>query len=317
MHSMKRRRVEKVHCTQHDLRSIADDVLLRIFQLALHWSRFFFHYRRVCKKWYRCSLLRQATRFWGFHHRFLDDGVCFGLSRICSGIRSITSYSWGKITETGVRALASLSNLSKFEIYGHGYSYPSVTSDSLQALSVLEQLEILSLSSFSLAQDQALNLDFVAGLRSLRELRLSHSRISDASLACLEGKNHLRVLRISFCSGNITTHGLRVLRSLTELREFHISDIDFSDVDSVAVVRMLVGLRSLRKVMLGQLRVNDTSVQALSAALPEMTELHLESENAGNDAARFNFVATFALPCLDYLSVSLHFCPPPRCTVSR
>ena len=207
----------------------------------------------------------------------------------CRGLRFL-DLQWSSVTDTGVRALAALSALSHLTLNVCGKDGP-LTSDAMQALGALGQLEELSVYGACQTEEHGLKLDFVAGLKSLRELQLDNSRISDAGLAALEGMSHLRELSLVCCTGNFTTSGLRVLRSLTGLQEIAIEMEESVDlqIDDVALTQILVGLRSLQNIHLGYIRVSDASVQTLYAAFPKWTSLFLMSEAMTDVAARSTF----------------------------
>ena len=238
--------------------------------------------------------------FWGNCLQYIKDSDCLAISKIYSNLHSV-KLRWCKITDTGVRALTALSALSRLELQVYELKSCNclLTSDGLQVLGVLDKLEKLSIAGACLTEEHGLKLDFIADLRSLLELKLDYSKITDTSLACLEGNSHLRKLSLYGCKGKITTYWLlRALRPLTELQKFRIrfsfrqmhreTHVD-QLIDASAVIRILSKLRSLRKLHMGMLRVDDAMIQTLCDVSPELISLNFHAKNITDIAIRSCF----------------------------
>jgi Leucine rich repeat len=119
-------------------------------------------------------------------------------------------------------------------------------------------------SSYWLSDAGLAHLD---GLARLKELDLSHSRITNAGLVHLKGMNSLEQLDLS--RNAITDAGLVHLSGLTSLQALSLRG---TDVTSTGVMH-LKGLTNLRSLDLMGTDVDEVALQELRRALPSVSVL--------------------------------------------
>jgi Leucine-rich repeat (LRR) protein len=115
------------------------------------------------------------------------------------------------------------------------------------------------------------DLEILAGLTHLRELRLSRTDITDAGLKHLKGLIELQYLNISHTK--ITDAGLEQLKDLTGLQTLHITNFSVTDA-GLKHLKGLVDLRYLNLCLCAQ--VTDAGMEHLKG-LAKLQRLDLDS----------------------------------------
>ena len=273
---------------------MSDEVLVGIFYFAITDLISFFQYQSVCKQWHSCGdrvMQFLAPKFIG-----ITDRGCLAVS---SKLRNLVCIHLNDcaITDMGVHNLTNLSALRFLSLQNSVHKRGTLTSDGLQALGSFTQLEVLQLINVCVAEDNGLQLAFLAGLKSLWNLVLEGLKLTDTGLVRLPGIR-LRSLSLSSINIDVSTHGLhRILSCLAELQQFYMCNSMWGDhlhIENTADCKQILAeLRSLRAITLVDLVLNDVEVEILCSTLPEIRVLRLEIEGQLTDvAARFHFLTT-------------------------
>lgn len=146
----------------------------------------------------------------------------------------------------------------------------------LADLSELRELDLgADMPTSRLGPDDVAHL---AGLRSLRALRLANTVAGDGGLAHLSGLVELRSLDVA--SAGVTSAGLAHLRGLRELRRLDLSDSDLS-AEGLAHLR---GLTRLETLVLTTARGVDAAGLEQISGLGALRDLSLDSTDVGDGA---------------------------------
>ena len=240
-------------------------------------------------KWHLCSVNHPVLQFLRPNLSNLNDRDCLTLSTSCRSLRFLHLQQCN-ITDTGLRALASLPYLLDLKL--DQCDAVACTSDGLQVLGTLTQLEKLCIENVCRGEQHGLKLGFVTQLKCLRKLSLDHSKITDVGLADL-GTSSLTSLSLVNCLGTVTTSGLQRVARLNDLRELELGDFMGhtvnNQIDIVAVVQALPKGRELRKLHVGSIRFDDTAAQSVCDVCPELTSLSFSSSPITDIGARSRF----------------------------
>ena len=142
-----------------------------------------------------------------------------------------------------------------------GPSSENIDDRVLQNLSSLPRLEMLNLEGCDQFTDAGLR--HVSGLRHLRDLRLSETKVTDKGLDALRGLRELKHLSLEQTA--VTDAGLANLASLKQLEELWLMDTAVTN----ACIEHLAKLTNLQKLDLDFTYLTPEGVKKLRLALPQ------------------------------------------------
>ena len=290
---------------------LPDAILTRVFQFATqNLRKDYFTYITVCMKWRRSSQQYPVLQFVKPFYNKIGDRGCLALSESCKSLRFL-HLEQCDITDTGLRALAKLSSL--FELWLQRLT--AVTSDGLQALGALTQLNNLLLFGLCRGAEQhGINLAFVTKFKCLRELRVIYSKITDTGLAGLVGTSSLTALGLDGHGGDRDAFYtmpvlLRVMKHLHELQDLSLSQQYHrsSLIDVAKVVQTLPKQHLLRTLDLQGFMFDESIALAVRDGCTGLTSLDVDSCGMTDDAIRSHFCTTPSIsPKTFCLSVLAH-----------
>ena len=176
-----------------------------------------------------------------------DPGARFGL---CLNLT--------KVTDAGLKELASLKSLEALYLAGNGPGNETqITDVGLKKLAGLKSLQILDVRGTKVT---GAGLKELAGLKNLQELYLTGCQVTDAGLKELAGLRSLEVLHLG--NTKVTGAGLKELAGLESLQALYLYDTPLTD----AGLEHLAALKSLRYLNLAHCSgVTDAALKDLGA----------------------------------------------------
>ena len=172
-----------------------------------------------------------------------------------------------RVTDRGLAGLAALPRLGSLRVTGAA----RVSGRGLGALAALPGLGTLDLSRCPIDDEGLLA---IGGLRSLRELHLAQTAITDRGMAALAKLPDLRVLDLT--NVRIGDAGLAHLAGLSRLEELHVWSDSVTDAGLATIGR----LPSLTSLDLRCPKVTDDGIARLAPLGPRLTGLILHSDAA-------------------------------------
>lgn len=185
---------------------------------------------------------------------FTNDFTSDSLANL-KGLANLESlYLMGgtELPDLGLESIRGLRNLKYLEIVGS-----TVTDRSMLALADMTNMEVLALESDNISD---LGLAAVRKMENLSELRIrgrreSPSLITDDGVALVSGLKNLKELELSY--SKVTNKGLARMASLTKLESLILDGCKVGDEG----LRNLMGLKKLRWLTVHESNVGDAGLE--------------------------------------------------------
>jgi internalin A len=177
-----------------------------------------------------------------------------------------------KITGAGLSVLSTLPNLKKLSLKGSqrrnsGYWSVSLTDVDMELLGSLKQLEWLDIGGSERSPMNALSdlgIGKLAGLKNLRVLDISQTRVSNAGLAPLAELPKLERLSL-WRARRIDDRAAEHLVRMRSLQTLDLAETNVTD----ATLRQLASLENLRHLYLAGAKVTPEGVERFKRERPE------------------------------------------------
>nr|MBC8875589.1 redoxin family protein [Planctomycetota bacterium] len=204
---------------------------------------------------------------WGPAQKYSGAGTQLGLSfrsafRI-HGIRLVPHSGDGRTIEFGKDTATPDRKAAVWVLWKGGNVRISLDGQSPTTVGRISELppsfELVSISLRGNRDFSGPDFAYLSGLKSLEELDLANSAVTDDDIQCINGLPHLRELDLS-CTG-VTDDGLSKLRDCAALEDLNIAGTRVTD----AGLEYLQTTRSLRRLNLTGLRVTDFGLASLQS----------------------------------------------------
>jgi serine/threonine protein kinase/Leucine-rich repeat (LRR) protein len=170
-----------------------------------------------------------------------DDSFLQAVSSV-GGLKSLR-FAGEKITDAGVRHLASLKELTLLDLSGHARD---LHGSGFEALRGLTNLRALDVTGCGLDDEGARGIEV---LTSLESLSVRDTWISGKGLAALAGLKHLKFLNLAHCR-RLRTDDLAPLSELSSLEQLDLSNCRLTAASSKTLLDTLKKLKNLRTLNL-------------------------------------------------------------------
>ncbi|MBP86622.1 MAG: hypothetical protein CMJ64_07900 [Planctomycetaceae bacterium] len=169
------------------------------------------------------------------------------------------------ITDASCNVLANMSKLRALILKKTGFELDRVTDVGVKQLATLEQLELLDLYANNLTDA---GVEHLGHVKSLKSLDLSLVAITDKALPHLAGLTTLEHLSLLFSEGFagpiVTDEGLDALQHLSALRSLNLTAAKITNTG----LGPLKQLMQLEELQLSNTKITPEGVRQLKAALP-------------------------------------------------
>lgn len=161
----------------------------------------------------------------------------------------------------GYEGDAKARRIARLDIRITGNREPRDVAAALKGLDGLPHLESVLLLGPAFTDEAVAE---IAHIKTLRDVQLHRTRVTDKGIAALAELPHLR--RLTFWGSGLTDEGLKDVARMKQLQYLEISDAPITD----AGLRTLAGLTGLRRLQIANSQATGPALQRLYESLPDL-----------------------------------------------
>lgn len=188
-----------------------------------------------------------------------------------SGLERLNLSQTG-ITDAGMETIGRFKALVQLNL-----DSTAISDKALKQVARLKNIESLSLKRTQISDT---GIEAVSTLPALRELHVSHTRLTDQSLESLRATRKT-LQELNLIETLVTDAGLRHLSGFNRLQTLYLKDTQVTD----AGLKHLLRIRDLRRLGLGNTRITDTGLKTI-ASMDTIETLYIDQTRISDHGLR-------------------------------